>query len=385
MTAVAVNEGVDAARRNITVLLVDDTPTLRILTRLALEGTGFEVVGEAGDGLAGLDLATQVRPDLVLLDLAMPIMDGLEALPLLRAAVPDAKVVIMSGFDRRAMESQVIEAGAHAYLQKGLAPDVLVETLRQLFPTVIATSVPVLRRLVEAIPTHAQEEDGSRLAALEEDLEELLYVISHDLSEPVHVITGFATRLARRATSDEDGEFCEYILDASARMQQLLDDLLDYAHAGRGELPEELLDCRRVVDTVIAGLGSTLSASGGRVTVGDLPRNLVANRLVLTQVLHNLVANAVKFVQPGIAPQVHVDAVTAPGSVTFRVRDNGIGIGPEQYDRIFQPFKRLHSRERYPGSGIGLAICRRLVRRQGGHIWLESDDSGCTFYVEIPT
>jgi len=385
VTSVEVGPDVDAGKRNVTVLLIDDTPTLRMLTRLTLEGTGFEVVGEAGDGLAGLELAKQLRPELVLLDLAMPVMDGLETLPLLLAAVPDAKVVIVSGFDRKAMESQVIEAGAHAYLQKGRTPEVIVETLRQLFPEAIASIVPVPRRPADAVATHAQQEDRTRLAAVEEDLEELLYVISHDLSEPVHVITGFATRLARRATSDEDGEFCEYILDASGRMQQLLDDLLDYARAGRGELPEELLDCRRVVDTVIAGLGTSLSESGGRVTVGELPRTMVASRLVLAQVLHNLVANAVKFVQPGIAPQVHVDAVLGSDSVIFRVGDNGIGIDLEQYDRVFQPFKRLHSRERYPGSGIGLAICRRLVRRQGGRIWLESGDSGSTFYVEIPT
>src|SRR5689334_1906968 len=94
------------------VVLVDDTPSLRMLTRLALEGTGFEVVGEAGDGLAGVNAVKQLQPDLVLLDLAMPVMDGLEALPLMRAAVPTVRIVIVSGFDRKAMESQVMEAGA---------------------------------------------------------------------------------------------------------------------------------------------------------------------------------------------------------------------------------------------------------------------------------
>ena len=122
MTAAMTEERLDA-KGVVRVLVVDDTPTLRMLTRLALAGTGFEVVGEAGDGLAGLEQAKALQPDLVLLDLAMPVMDGLEALPLIRAALPQVRVVIVSGFDRKAMESQVIAAGAHAYLVGGsLAP-----------------------------------------------------------------------------------------------------------------------------------------------------------------------------------------------------------------------------------------------------------------------
>lgn len=120
--------------RPVRVLVVDDTPALRTLTRAVLRGTGFEVVGEAGDGLAGVTLAAELRPDLILLDLAMPVMDGLEALPLLLAEVPEAKVVIVSGFERLAMESQVIEAGADAYVQKGSTPEAILAVLHALFP-----------------------------------------------------------------------------------------------------------------------------------------------------------------------------------------------------------------------------------------------------------
>ena len=379
-----VARGLDPPERAaVRVLVVDDTPALRALTRAMLDGTGFEVVGEAGDGLAGVTLAAQLRPDLVLLDLAMPVMDGLEALPRLRAELPDTRVVIVSGFERRAMESQVIEAGADAYVQKGLPPQAMLSVLQSLFPGVpaeLASRVPPPRLSQPAVAVAADD----RVTALEEDLEELLYVVSHDLSEPVHVVKGFAERLARRVRSDEEGEFCEFIVEAADRMQRLLDDLLAYARAGRGELPQELLDCRRVVDSVIAGLGTVAMRSGGRVVVGDLPRSLVGSRLVVTQVLHNLIANALKFTRPGIAAQVSVDAFESGGHVTFRVRDNGIGIDPAQADRVFQPFTRLNSREAYAGSGVGLAICRRLVERSGGRIWLESDDSGTAFHVELP-
>ena len=367
---------------HVRVLVVDDTPALRVLTRAVLEGTGFEVVGEAGDGLAGVNLAAELRPDLVLLDLAMPVMDGLEALPRLREELPDTKVVIVSGFERRAMENQVVEAGADAYVQKGLPPAAMLAVLQSLFPGVPTDLAPVpAPRAPEPPPVESVDE---RVRALEEDLEELLYVVSHDLSEPVHVVKGFAERLARRVRSDEEGEFCEFIVDAADRMQQLLDDLLAYARAGRGDLPQELLDCRRVVENVVAGLSTAASRTGARVNVGEMPRSLVASRLVLTQVLHNLVANALKFTRPGVAANVRVDAVDGGGHVTFRVQDNGIGIDAQQTERVFQPFTRLNSREAYPGSGVGLAICRRLVERSNGRIWVESDTTGTTFFVELP-
>jgi len=369
-------------RTPVRVLVVDDTPALRALTRAVLDGTGFEVVGEAGDGLAGVNLASELQPDLVLLDLAMPVMDGLEALPRMREVAPGARVVIVSGFERRAMESQVVEAGADAYLQKGLPPDAMVEALHTLFPQAVveAPAVPAPR---QAPP--ADRSDDARVKRLESDLEELLYVVSHDLSEPVHVVKGFAERLARRVRTDEEGEFCEFIVGAADRMQQLLDDLLAYARAGQGELPQELVDPRRVVDSVLAGLSGSTSRAGGMVTVGDLPRSVVVCRLVLTQVLTNFVVNALKFVRPGIAPQVHVDAVVEDGRAVFRVADNGIGVDPAQADRVFQPFTRLNSRDAYPGSGVGLAICRRLAERAGGSVWVESREDGATFCLELPT
>ena len=366
------------------VVLVDDTPSLRMLTRLALDDTGFEVVGEAGDGLAGVNLVKQLEPDLVLLDLAMPVMDGLEALPLMRAALPSVRVVIVSGFDRKAMEDQVLEAGADGYVQKGTPPDALIADLRRLFPAVQDPVVPQPRSEAPAAVVPVDAELAARLAALEDDMEQLLYVVGHDLSEPVHVIKGFAERLARRARTDEEGEFCEFIVDAADRMQELLDDLLDYARSGQTQMPLELLDCRRVVDNVLAGLGTAVAERSARVVVGDLPRDLVTSRLVLTQVLHNLVANALKFVEVGVTPQIRIEGRTTAGCVTFQVADNGIGIERGQQERIFEPFTRLHSRDAFRGSGIGLAICRRLVERLGGRIWVESRDAGSTFFVELP-
>lgn len=385
MTA-AVNEELLESRGVVRVLVVDDTPTLRMLTRLALGGTGFDVVGEAGDGLAGLEQAKALQPDLVLLDLAMPVMDGLEALPLLRAALPRVRVVIVSGFDRRAMEDQVIAAGADAYLQKGLSPDSMVSELRRLFPAVEPEPVAAAEaRLPEMVPSPRTPRASQRAKELEEELQELLYVVSHDVAEPVHVIKGFAQRLARRAHSDEEAEFCEYILSAADRMQELLDDLLEYARAGQAELPRELLDLRRLTDSVVAGLESRLAEAGARVTTGDLPREVVASRFVLTQVLHNVIGNSVKFTRPGVPAQVRIEGeTTANGDLVLRVRDNGIGIPDKQQERIFAPFKRLHSRERYPGSGIGLAICRRLLARCGGRIYVESAGEGSTFVIEVP-
>jgi signal transduction histidine kinase len=120
------------------------------------------------------------------------------------------------------------------------------------------------------------------------------------------------------------------------------------------------------------------------VIVEDVPHELVTSRLVLTQVLHNLIANALKFAVPGTPPLVRVSARTAAGVVTFRISDNGLGIEKGQEQRVFEPFTRLHSRDRFEGSGIGLAICRRLVERLGGRIWVEPQPTGSVFCVELP-
>ncbi len=203
---------------NVRVLVVDDTPALRMLMRAVLDDTDFEVVGEAGDGLTAISLAAELRPDLVLLDLAMPVMDGLEALPRLRTEVPSAKVVIVSGFERRAMERQVTEAGADAYVQKGVAPDEFLEVLHGLFPH----TLEAIKDVTLDLPDQLSE------------LLELLTSLSCELVEPVTVLTQLSARLQERVATEEERELCAGVGRTADQLRDLVAELLARSAHARG-------------------------------------------------------------------------------------------------------------------------------------------------------
>ena len=165
-------------------------------------------------------------------------------------------------------------------------------------------------------------------------------------------------------------------------MQALIDDLLAYSRAGRGDMTERT-DIGAVLDKVLKTLTISIEESGAVVTHDPLP-TITSNPVELTQVLQNLIGNAIKFKGSG-KPEIHVGAQRQPGGWLFTVRDNGIGIDQQFADRIFMIFQRLHTREQYPGTGIGLAICKKIVERHGGRIWMESQPGkGSTFCFTIP-
>ena len=166
-------------------------------------------------------------------------------------------------------------------------------------------------------------------------------------------------------------------------MARLIDDLLEFSRAGRGDNPMEPTDCREILSQVLAGLSSSLREAGAVVRHDGLP-TVQGNPSQLTQVFQNLIGNAVKF-RGAEPPEIHVSASRRDDEWLFLVRDNGIGIAPEYAERIFVIFQRLHGRNEYPGTGIGLAICKRIVTRHGGRIWVESQPGrGSSFYFTLP-
>jgi light-regulated signal transduction histidine kinase (bacteriophytochrome) len=224
------------------------------------------------------------------------------------------------------------------------------------------------------------------LARSNAELEQFAYVASHDLQEPLRMVASYTQLLARRYKGrlDQDAdEFIEFAVDGARRMQDLINDLLMYSRVGRFELQPEIVDTGRLTDDVVRDLAAALEESGGRVEHTDLPL-VHGDPTQLRQLFQNLIANAVKF-HGERQPQVSITATRSDSFWTFAVRDNGIGIEPQYLERIFVLFQRLHTRADYPGTGIGLAICKKIVQRHGGRIWLESQPGqGTTFFFTLP-
>ncbi len=189
-------------------------------------------------------------------------------------------------------------------------------------------------------------------------------------------------RYKGRLDKDAD-EFMGYIVDGATRMQSLIQDLLAYSRVGTRAKPFKLTDCGAVLERVLGNLVVAIEESGAVVTHDTLP-TVMADDLQLNQLFQNLIGNAIKF-RGEEPPRVQVSAKRERSDWVFSVRDNGIGIGPQYVERIFTIFQRLHSKEEYPGTGMGLAICKKILERHGGRIWVESQPGkGSIFYFTIP-
>jgi PAS domain S-box-containing protein len=230
---------------------------------------------------------------------------------------------------------------------------------------------------------HAElERRAGELERSNADLEHFAYVASHDLSEPLRMVTSYLQLLRRRYHGQLDGDadaFIDYAVGGAGRMRNLIDDLLTYSRVGRASGPSTDVDLRATVQDTLQALHATVAEAGADVVVGPLP-TLSGDALELSQLFQNLIANALKFRSEERAPRVTISAQPSASGWTVRVADNGIGVDPQHADRIFKMFQRLHTREDYPGTGIGLAVCNRIVERHGGRIWVEpTPGGGATF------
>lgn len=253
----------------------------------------------------------------------------------------------------------------------------LAQAFNRMAEGLIAANVDLERRV---------RERTAALARSNADLEQFAYIASHDLQEPLRMVASYTQLLVKRYRGRFDAdadEFIHYAADGAIRMQRMIDDLLSYSRVGTKGKNFIPTDTQLILNQALLNLQAAIQESGAVITHNELP-TVVADDSQLLQVFQNLIGNAIKF-RHEAAPGIHVAAEEKGNEWIFSIQDNGIGIDPTQRDRLFVMFRRLHSSSQYPGSGIGLAICRRIVERHGGRIWVDSElGKGSTFRFTIP-
>jgi signal transduction histidine kinase len=260
--------------------------------------------------------------------------------------------------------------------------------IRRASPSYEAWYAVILRdRRAREELVRALTERAAQLARSNRELEEFAYVASHDLQEPLRMISSYSQLIAQRYTGRLDAdadEFLGYSADGAKRMQQLIDDLLSYSRVGTRGAPFQMVPLEEVLAGVLKDLSGVVAESGAVVTHDPLPE-VRADPSQIGQLLQNLIGNALKF-RGKEPPRIHVGVSHDRTGRIVSVRDNGIGIPPEYHEKIFSMFQKLHPREKYPGTGIGLSICKKIVERHGGRIWVESSGEpgqGTTFFFTL--
>jgi len=360
-------------------LLVEDNALDAALVVRALNHDGFDVIADVVQDEAAFTRVVRANPpEVVLADYNLPSWKGMEALKVLRSEGLDIPMILVSGALGDVTAVECIRQGATDYVLKdGLAR--LPEVIRR-----------ALREKSERSLRHQVEEDLARkvdeLARSNADLEQFAYVASHDLQEPLRMVTAYTQLLAERYRGklDENADkYIGYASEGAQRMQILIQDLLAFSRIGRNGLAHGSVDCNGVMIEVLQTLAAAIQESGAVVTYAELPA-VWADRTQMAQLFQNLIGNAIKF-RGEKAPVVTVQAEKTALRWQFSVSDNGIGIAPEFAENIFVVFQRLHARTEYPGNGIGLAICKKIVERNGGKIWVESQSgSGSSFKFTLP-
>jgi PAS domain S-box-containing protein len=247
------------------------------------------------------------------------------------------------------------------------------------------------RKLVEANELLEQriEQRTAQIREANEELRAFAHTVAHDLRAPLRNVEGFATALLEDEAErmSEDGRlFAGRIVAAVTRMDRLITDLLAYSRLSRAEMQLDRVDAQRAVDTALRDLETQIADSRARIEVVQPLPAVLANQAILVQVLDNLIANAVKFVAPGVAPRVRISGSNGGATSILRIEDNGIGIAPDHHEHVFGVFERLHGQEQYPGTGIGLAIVRKGIERMGGSVRImPRQEGGTAFVLTLPS
>lgn len=362
----------ESATSCLRVLVVEDDPSDAELEIGELRKGGFEPQKDLVQSAEEFTACIKKKHyDVILADYRLPGWHGIETVEILRRQCLDIPVIVVSDALGELKAVDCIKVGAADYVLK----DHLAR----------------LPELVRRAMTEKKLRDEHRrtleeLARSNRDLEQFAYLASHDLQEPLRMVATYTQLLAERYQGklDENADkYIHYALDGTLRMQSLVNDLLAFSRVGREQTQFQALDCNAVVAAAVLNLQTAIRESKAQVLYDHLP-TVVAARSELLQLFQNLIGNAVKF-RSSAPPVIRIDAKNTGSQWLFSVADNGIGIAREYAEDVFVIFKRLHTHAEYPGSGIGLAICKKILEQNGGRIWVESQPGqGSTFKFTLP-
>jgi signal transduction histidine kinase len=368
-----------APKPKLRVLLVEDDPADRDLILRELGKGEFEIAADvAGTADEFREEVRTNRPDVVLADYNLEQWRGTEALEILRQERLDIPLILVSG--------GLGDVTAVECIKQGVTDYVLKDSLARLSVALRGALKDKKARDERKQTQESLAQKVEELARSNADLEQFAYVASHDLQEPLRMVSAYTQLLADRyrgKLDDQADKYIHYAVDGATRMRSLIDDLLAFSRVGRQETAIASTDCEGLVQRALENLRAAILESGAVITHGPLPR-LMANGSQLQQVFQNLIGNAMKF-RGSLAPVIEISAEKQGSEWLFSVADNGIGISAEHAGSVFVIFNRLHTRTEYPGNGIGLAICKRIIERHGGRIEaLPHQGVGTVFNFTLP-
>ncbi len=384
----------------VNILAVDDRPANLLALESFLQSSTVNVI-KAKSGNEALARLLEMEFACALLDVNIPDIDGFELASIIRKdeLTKHLPIIFVSG--HRKGEGDVFkgyEMGAVDYLMKPLDPIIVrskVNVFADLYRKEVARrqAEAELRKARDELERRVEErtfeltEQAEELARSNRELAQFAFVSSHDLKEPTRMVSMYIQLLKAEYGDQLDSQgksYLDFVIEGSTRMIRLIDDLLTYSRAGQGKGENHhTVDCTTVVKAAIENLSAAIAESRAEITIGTLP-NIQISEVQFLQVFQNLIENAIKFRGKNV-PRIQIDAMEFQGEYQFRVRDNGIGIKSEYQSKIFEVFQRLHSREQFPGTGIGLAVCKKVIEVNGGKIWVESEqEEGATFVFTLP-
>jgi signal transduction histidine kinase len=370
----ALAEASPQASIRLRVLMVEDDPADVELVLLALRCDGFQIESDMVQTVA--DFTQRIRSsayDVILADYKLPQWRGMETLEILRNEHLDIPLIVVTGYLGEEKAVDCIKQGATDCVLKNNLGRLPLSVRRALQEKELRNQ----RRQSEAELARKAEE----LARSNQDLEQFAYVASHDLQEPLRMVANYTQLLAERyrgRLDEQADKYIHYAVDGAVRMQALIQDLLKFSRVGTKEIDLQPTDLRTVVEQAQKNLEAAVQESHAGVRWNGLPV-VMADAAQLTQVFQNLIANGIKF-HGADTPAIQIDAEKKGQEWVLTVSDNGIGIPAENWQDVFVIFRRLHTRTEYAGNGIGLSICKKIIERHGGKIWVEAQTTpGCCF------